>query len=416
MAFVIVLIFFGIVGIIANKYSNSVEPSTLSTLVKKKKITKEQFIQIQKFETEEKIKKWQKAGLITKEQAEAILAPPSKSKWISVSATLLWLGLGCILVGIIAVIAANYDKIPPMVRLSTTFALFLASCLGLFRFWIQKKQKVMEYFIVASVALTGALIGLICQTFHLRCEIPNAICLWSILALPFISLSKFKSWAVTWYPVFIISFLGSSYGRDALRFLSHYNPVIILIAVTLLAFDVYKLMSFKLPNNAFTEILKLYVTFWTIIAIITIDFGYVNEMFPPSFSTNNIYAYLIMCLSLIPIFLSSIKNRLYNFYIAFLVIFSAIACLVSFPIIGILFTLITLGFFAVYCAKNNQLTIFNTTCVVFFFRILLAYVNLFMSLLNTGISAIILGILILLGVYLWSKKRQSLIIYIQKGK
>ena len=84
------------------------------------------------------------------------------------------------------------------------------------------------------------------------------------------------------------------------------------------------------------------------------------------------------------------------------------------PVLGMLMTLFLLSLLAAYMVKKNDLKAFNFLIFLMFIRLVLAYFHLFSSLAKTGVGLIVLGVLILLGVLLYSKIKNKLIQYIKE--
>ncbi|MBE6450053.1 MAG: DUF2157 domain-containing protein [Alphaproteobacteria bacterium] len=395
-------------------------------LLLKRKITEEQYQKITDFEKKEKIKKWQKAGLISQTQADEILNPKPKHL-ISIASSLLYLGVGCIVLGVIALIAANYDKIPPMVRLLTTFSAFIGCNLGVYYAYSQKKSLALEGFIIASIGLIGALIGLISQTFHLDGNVGNALFIWTVLALPFIILSDKKWWTMTWYTWFTFTFLGSEYGEMVIDKLSDiFTLPTCFISLLFLVATVYDCLRKAFPNRLFTEGLKIWGSVYAFAAIILTDSVLVessswyhsydaSKMLLSAVSKWPLNLILLSVSAAYPLY-KLVKNNLLRYYFWFLFVFGLVVSICPLPFMGIVLSLTSITFLAIYFALKNQIRYFNWMIVAFFVRILFAYFNLFMSLVSTGFGAIVLGALILLGVKFWMSYNEKLINYIQKGK
>ena len=130
-------------------------PSFIKKLLSKKLITKEQALNITHFEKSEQVKKWLKQKLITKEQADSILMKKElmttpikkgeKAYYISIITAICYVAVGSILLGIIAIVAANYQKIPHEVRVLSTLMGLIAVCCGMIIFIIFLQQFTCNY-------------------------------------------------------------------------------------------------------------------------------------------------------------------------------------------------------------------------------------------------------------------------------
>ena len=115
----------------------------------------------------QKTEQWVAQKLITQKQRDAILAAESKNREPFVLMAILWLGIFCVGLGIISLIAANWAFIPPVVKLAGAGAL-LAGALGTAFWGFQKEKHLMtEMALFFAFLMVGGGIGLIGQIFYL---------------------------------------------------------------------------------------------------------------------------------------------------------------------------------------------------------------------------------------------------------
>ncbi len=144
---------------------------------------------------EEKLSAWIGAGLLTDEQAQRILLFESshvesrENRMVKGLAVLAALSIG---LGIISMIAANWDMIGPGLKLSAYFGLLSLSIFSLFRL-DRFPNFVAEALPLIHFLLILAGIGLIAQIYHLPSDGWRGLALWSALGfLPMAVLEKPK--------------------------------------------------------------------------------------------------------------------------------------------------------------------------------------------------------------------------------
>ncbi|HYX38826.1 MAG TPA: DUF2157 domain-containing protein [Oligoflexus sp.] len=145
---------------------------------------------------------WQTHGFLTSDQAhrirqfEAARAPASRLMLALTLLAVLSIGLG-----IISLIAANWDAIPGWFKLGCYFVLMFAQIFALQR-WDQKSGLVREGLHVLYILSILAGIGLIAQIFHVPSDGWRGAALWSILSLGV--MLRARSWytVVLWYGSF----------------------------------------------------------------------------------------------------------------------------------------------------------------------------------------------------------------------
>lgn len=389
----------------------------LQTAVKRKILSKEQQALILQYENQKKITEWHTAGLITGDQAQALQSSQKKSSLaFSFVSTLSYLGIGCICIGVIALIAANYDKIPPMMRLLVCFMAFVGCNMGAFWALNKKKSLYADLFLLASCGFVGALIGQVGQTFHLRGDFNNAVFLWTMLALPFTLFISKPYAACLWFAGFSYSLVFSEYSIDAFYWLNrHFVLPSFLIALFFVVFAVGKIIRKIGFQSPFWSVAQKYGVILMSAAVCFIDSYYSTGYGVIVGRDQVLLSALLPMTAIFPLVMTK-GNPFMQRLILFLAVFGVVGVVAPLPALGIVFTLSLLSFAAYYFARENQLKAFNWIIVAFFARIVWAYFYLFMSLAKTGIGAILLGILILGGLKIWTSRKQVLINYIQKGK
>jgi uncharacterized membrane protein len=162
---------------------------------------------------------WQNEGFLTREQADRIRqfetarAPGSRLMLALTILAVLSIGLG-----VISLVAANWDKIPAWFKLTAYFTLMLGQVYALLR-WDEKPGLIREgwHFLYIISILAG--IGLIAQIFHVPSDGWRGATLWSILSLGI--MLRARSWytVLLWYASFIWAWLGFIFQSSAHSFL-----------------------------------------------------------------------------------------------------------------------------------------------------------------------------------------------------
>ncbi|MEM6812064.1 MAG: DUF2157 domain-containing protein [Pseudomonadota bacterium] len=130
-----------------------------------------------------KLKIWQKNNLVTADQVEKILKFESKEGSNRFMRKLLWVGGFSILMGLISIIAANWQIIPPSLKLFVHFAINFSVATA--AFINHQKGKLIHTDVCLTIlwALTITFIALVGQIFQLDGSIPSAIFLWSLITI-----------------------------------------------------------------------------------------------------------------------------------------------------------------------------------------------------------------------------------------
>ena len=381
--------------------SKKKENKTIQELVDNGFISWQEAKAIQEFERTEKIKSWVKHKLIsprqaalilnphqamaseptrvqqmpiptkTKEKTKATSAQPVKTFHLSFISAVCYLALGSILLGIIAVVAANYDKIPPIVRALSTLSCLCAVTFAVFYTYIKGKNRIKEWFIVAGVGLIGANIATVSQWFQLSGNPMDALFWWSVLSVCFIGISKKEFWAYLWYLAVAFTFISSDYLKPVMNFMSYHIPSPLAGAFGIIT--LWLVTNQLAPNHHLVKVLK----YWCLLGIVLLCGLFDAKLsfeYPDSFSITKSAGYTFRCiwalviLSAYPIYMMrQHKQILWTLLGMFIV--GIITSIVQISIIGALTTLFILMMIALYSAGKQNETIFNSVLCAMFVRL-----------------------------------------------
>ena len=124
-------------------------------------------------------------------------APRNENYWFMV---LLYFASFLVGLGIIAMIAANWQQIPNNVKMLGALAAMAANA-GLLIWTIKAGKNVLKQVVACVYAfLIMAVIGLIGQIFHLPTDVENGLLLWSLISWPLLFAAPRLLWL--WIPLF----------------------------------------------------------------------------------------------------------------------------------------------------------------------------------------------------------------------
>ena len=393
------------------------ESQTLHDLLDRGIISWDEAKAIETFEREDQIKKWVKHKLITPRQAALFLNPqkvweeeikkaqeaekareeeiqkektqreksvqrakavspaPQKMFRISILTAICYLALGSILLGVIALVAANYDKIPPSVRTMSTLFWLTMSAVAVFWTYIKGKIRAKEWFIVAAVGLIGANIGMVSQWFQLNGNPMDALFWWAVLSVCFIWISAKKFWAYLWYPAVISTCLFSDYFEPIYNFLTYRIPSPLAGAFGLMTLG---LLAHQIaPEHNLVKVLK----YWCCAGVLALC-----GLFDVDLSMNTAISYPIadnfgqslraiwalLILSAYPIYMMRGEKQIFWTLLGVLGA-GLLTAMVYIPTVGALMTLFLLMMIALYGAKQNSEAIFNGVLLAMFMRLVFVH-------------------------------------------
>lgn len=144
------------------------------------------------------------AGIITPTQKLQILDFDNDVGHSWIYRILMILGIFTLGVGVISIVAANWQDIGDMVKLIVMLLLLLFSALGVLYYLKQNKTKVAEKWALSEFLFSGAAIGLIIQVFQLSGgKIYAPLGVWALMTFFLLFLPKQKLISYFWMPLFL---------------------------------------------------------------------------------------------------------------------------------------------------------------------------------------------------------------------
>ena len=310
---------------------------------------------------EKKLNLWESKNFITFMQKQQILEFEKSNKKPLLFNALILLGVFLISLGIISLIAANWQAIGGSVKIVADFVILTAVACGTFYAWKNGKNIWFEAGIIALFMLTGASIGLIGQVFQTNGSLASAGLFWCIITLPLLVVSKRKLLPFLWLPLLCASIANISCFWQLLEKI----------------FDWW--FWNKFPEAALLTILFHLAAF----AILFSMCDYLTGRKYPIFDAARLYMYIFMYQAVIAFMFFGYETRNTA---SFVNIYSIITLfLITAAIIGEKF-------------KRPRQVNFNVSLL--YVEFMFIYFRLFGSLITTGIGLIVSGVVLIGGLYL----------------
>lgn len=135
---------------------------------------------------------WEQNRLIAPEQKQLILDFESQNKTPHLPYAVFMLGVFVTALGIISLIAANWEEIGGGVKLTADFILLAVLAGGIMRAQNRGSAFWREAGIFALFMMTGASIGLITQVFQTNGTLANGALTWALFSAPLLAVSGKK--------------------------------------------------------------------------------------------------------------------------------------------------------------------------------------------------------------------------------
>lgn len=161
-----------------------------------------------------------KAGIISADQEKQILAYDDGISGGFVMRALNLLGIFTIGIGVISLVASNWEYLGDNLKLIVMFALLFGAAEKVILYKQKGFDVQAEKCLVLLFLLVGAAIGLVIQVYHLSGDIWHLpVAFWWVTTLPLLFAAKKKYVAWFWVPLFLAwcaMYAGERYWRDLL--------------------------------------------------------------------------------------------------------------------------------------------------------------------------------------------------------
>ena len=373
---------------------------------------------------EKKLREWRTAEVIDQETEDRILEFETRSK----SGTLLYAlgGLGALTVGIgiISIVAANWELIPYQIKLAIDilFAIALASAI----YWadVRGQNWLKETFLAIFYIYILGSIGLIGQIYQLGSPPYQALLLWTFCTVPIVLFGRSRFLAVLW-----ICGLTLTYGlaveplHDALNL----DDSAMLALIYLWPFVLLLTGSIKTLKDSKPAYVRAFITFGVggllllgsysqLFWVTNVSEENINSIWGPAFAFIVTAGFIGALKYLYPNVSSrgigTFKTILsFNFLTSFAPLIFAHGGLHFIGAMSFIILWCLIGWAALQ-VQMPKLFDFATTLIGL--RILVGYLEVFGSLLLTGVGMITGGSFILFLTWLWFKKSPRLREYLEQ--
>lgn len=383
-----------------------------------------------------KLELWQQEKLITSEQSAAIMNFERQTHKPVLTYYLLALGLFCIGLGIISLISANWQLIPASVKFFFDFSLLIAVSYGIYHTNAEKKTIPFEGLTVLYAILILASIGLIAQVYQLQPNGYLAYFVWAVLVFPMVVYTSKIVLPLVWLPVFTASGIDllhniPLFGR-MLHILENSFPFAISISGVLVLSFIYRFLAvhFRTRLASLIAAMKFWLVFDIAVMVLIMDFlvgtsagNFVMQFFNPG-SNVSVMVICILVVGTVGFGYFSYKHnysRLLTCVLAILLGFSMLYVVLPDNILvlnlwGFFLSISVLCCLVTYALLKNRRRLLNLATALIALRIFIVYLQVFGSLISTGLGLIVSGFVFLTILYIWKRLNLDSLIIVKEGK
>lgn len=381
---------------------------------------------------------WQEENLISKAQADAIMNYENKNGKPLLMNSFLFLAVFCIGLGTISLIASNWQIIPNWIKLLSDFLLLIIISSQVYKRSRLEQTFRFEGLLILYAIMVLASIGLIAQIYQLQPNGYTAYFIWALLTAPLLCYTQKLVLPIVWFPIFTASSIdlltNIRWFDRILEIVERSFPYAISIIGILTLSFVYRLLAihFRTRLAAVIKALKFWLVFDIAILVITMDFTTSWSMFS-SISWGKIHlgndfvSANVICFSVIAVAGFGYFSHKYNYS---RLLTCELAILLGFSLIymslphntdilnmwGFLLTMASLSCLCAYALIKGRHKLLNWATGLMALRFFIGYIQVFGSLLTTGIGLIISGIVFLTIIYIWKSLHLEKYIIVRESK
>jgi uncharacterized membrane protein len=364
---------------------------------------------------QKQIQNWKDAGIISETQGSRIWEYEENHKPKNLGAySIIVLGAVVICIGIISLIAANWDEISGFYKLLIDFILLGSVAYSIYRTVDLEKKFISEILIVVFSLLCLGSIGLISQVFHTGGELYQALGFWCIIMLPIVLQSSGRFNKHFWLLSFLYSislFVETNFYRSEN---DNEFAIFLMLAIPSFLFLISKLL--ESTSNESLQVMGSAGIFWGTVTMM------IGSVFISFFDgkmefqkTGSLYAIIVFyILSLLFTLYAETKedNKKAAIFLAGGIIYILYVSSHIFDFHGkfldaVFFVLVWFSL-AFYFNVSGSRKLFEFAITIIGLRFLVVYFELFASLALTGFGLIVSGIFIILACLGYIKYRKNI--------
>jgi uncharacterized membrane protein len=366
------------------------------------------------------LNEWTGLGLITKDQAEKIRFHESskpEASWIL--SGLLILGVIIVGIGVISLIAANWNEIPDPVKLGGDFLLLAALAFATLHSWEAKKAIQFEVLLLFFLILCLASIGLISQIYHTGGKLYEALMLWSLITFAAALAARQMFVPFIWAGAFLTGIVFTALDSVALQSIFQKNYQAVFMAVPLLCAG-FTIVSKGLAGEiGSTRAFRSWTLIGGLVALMVAELHELSRGKVNSGLTEYIPGYFLAAFAAYGIWRSleyrNVQKTLLLVTLGlFLIPFHLPLLEVKTSIAYATFTIAVLGLMAIFLASLKERRLFQWFLFFLGMRFLVLYFQALGGLATTGVGLIISGGLVIAMAVLWNKYRTALAVWAER--
>ena len=363
---------------------------------------------------EKNLNEWVAHGLLSEGQAQRIRAHEAskpESSWILYG--LLILGAMIVGIGVISLIAANWNQIPDDIKIIGNFILLIGLAWATYNCFESKKTIQFEVLLLFFLIHCLASIGLISQIYHTGGKFHQALMFWSLITLMAAISARAMFVPFVWTGAFIFGLVFSFIDSTLLQTIFHNNYPALFMTTALLCGSLSITSKMISNESGATRAARAWTILSGLFALISAEL----REFPFYQMKQDLLAYVpgyfLGALILIGVWRNHeyrkiqkilITSTLLLFLIPYHMPLLQIKSLIAYAIC----TILVLSLSSIFLASLKQRRLFQWFLILIGLRFLILYFQAIGGLATTGFGLILSGGVVIGMAMLWNKYKTSL--------
>lgn len=381
---------------------------------------------------EKKTSRWVEEGLISSEQGQRIVDfeyTGGKSRWSQIILySFVILGCCVVSIGLVSLIAANWEDIPETLKLGVAFIALAGLGGGIY--WAQLRDREIVFDVLSTIFILWCLAttGLISQVFHTGGEPYEALAFWLAIVLPLSCLGKRSFPPSLWVVGLLATFFTWVLNEESWWAKVFYSDASNVASADLFALPIITALWTLLLASVCARLSKLHYfavnfSFWGLVAVlVAVLAGDIYYTVDETVSQASLYpAYLFLPLALSAILSQPDAKRREKVLLSVLLFLGLMVYLlplalprafdgrgeneVRMQLLAATYSITSGGLLAFYFAVRSNVRLFHAMTILIGIRFLVIYFQVFEDLAYTGLGLVISGLVIVIFAITWYKLR-----------
>lgn len=360
-----------------------------------------------------RLQDWLNQGFISQDQLTQIQDYEEKRARPWVSASFMILGVTVLGLGVISVIAANWEYISNPGKIIGDFIILLIAAAMIFDSWRKNTILKADLWILFFLIFYLASLGLVAQIYNISGTAYGLVLFWSLMTGILMIFAQHMFVSLFWITIFIYGLGSYCFEASIGKQIFGDQEVLITLTLSLLCSAAFFVSQYLSNESGITRSLRIITVVLWCITIVATEWAIPNhQILGGKLIYPNVITVIVTISSLLIAIFACYKNVIYTewqrnlIYMALVVLFAYTGLPyldISSHLVYAIGTMLILMLGAILFASLQKRGLFNFCVILLGIRFLMLYFQALGGLAATGIGLMFAGVMIIVMVKLWLK-------------